>query len=315
MDQFKKLTIEDRDIIEKYLEKDKHRACDYSAGNLILWSDVYNTRFAIEKDMLFIKFMKDNENYFAFPMGGGNIKQALEWLIAYCKNQKIEFKMNLIEPSMYKEIEKLYPCEYEITYVRDSADYVYLVEDLKNLSGKKYHGKKNHINKFVKTYPDWTYDTITDENTKECIEMVKEWGKENGSSGDSSKADEINVLIKGLEHRKELHMIGGIIRAEGRIVALTMGEKSGEDMFIIHFEKAFADVSGAYPMINQQFIIHELSGYTYVNREEDMGIKGLRKAKESYHPVFMAEKGILVKKLAFRTVIKNIKEMEDSCIY
>ena len=323
MDQFKKLTIKDRDIIAKYLEKSKHRACDYSAGNLILWSEVYNTRYAIKDDMLFIKFMKDCEIYFAFPMGKGSLEQAFNWLIAYCKAQNIEFKMNLIEPSMYKEVEKIYPGEYEIVYVRDSADYVYWMEELKSLSGRKYHGKKNHINKFIKTYPDWAYESITDDNIIECIEMIREWGIENSGDEDQSKAEEIAVLLKGLKHRKELHLIGGIIKAAGRIVALTMGEKSGEDMFIIHFEKAFANINGAYPMINQQFIINELSGFTYVNREEDMGIGGLRKAKESYHPAFMAEKGIMVRKAVFITEdgrsrfgsFKFIKEIEDPCIY
>ena len=91
-------------------------------------------------------------------------------------------------------------------------------------------------------------------------------------------------------------MIGGIIKIEERIVALTLGERLSNDTFDIHFEKAFADVDGAYPMINQQFIIHELSDYTYVNREEDMGVEGLRRAKESYRPAYMAEKGILTKK-------------------
>ncbi|MGB8455084.1 MAG: phosphatidylglycerol lysyltransferase domain-containing protein [Anaerocolumna sp.] len=296
MEQFKKMTIEDRDILAKYLGMQKHRACDYSVGNLILWSNVYDTQFAIKQDMLFIKFIKGEDHYFAYPIGNGDLKQAFEWLFAYCEEQNIEFKMNLIEPSMYEEIKKIYPDEYEISYIRDNADYVYSVEDLKNLAGKMYHGKKNHTNKFLKTNEDWAYETITEENTEECIEMVLEWGKENGCFEDKSKADEICVLIKGLKARKELDMTGGIIRAGGRIVALTMGEESDEDMFIIHFEKAFADVNGAYPMINQQFIIHELSNYTYVNREEDMGIKGLRKAKESYHPVFMAEKGILVRK-------------------
>jgi hypothetical protein len=119
---------------------------------------------------------------------------------------------------------------------------------------------------------------------------------ENGCCDDKSKADEICVLINGLRNRRELNMVGGVIRIENRIAALTLGEKSGDDMFIIHFEKALADFEGAYQIINQQFIIHELSEYTYVNREEDLGIEGLRRAKESYHPAFMVEKGSLVAK-------------------
>jgi uncharacterized protein len=298
MEQFKKITIEDRNILEKYINMCKHRACDYCAGNLILWSDVYNTHYAVAKNMLFIKFVNGQDIFFAYPMGNGDLKEAFQCLFAYCDEQNIEFKMNIIEPEMFQDIEKIFPGEYEVSFIRDIADYVYKIEDLKNLVGKKYHSKKNHINKFLKTNEDWSYERISEENTEECIEMVKEWCVENGCCEDKSKADEICVLIKGLKHRKELNLLGGIIRTAGRIVALTMGEKSVEDMFVIHFEKAFADVHGAYPMMNQQFIIHELSNYTYVNREEDLGLEGLRKAKESYHPAYMVEKGVLIKKKA-----------------
>lgn len=295
MEQFKKITIDDRDILAKYLNKNTHRACDYSVGNLVLWSEVHNIQFAVAEDTLFIKFMIGEESNFLFPMGNGDLKKSFEWLFQYCEEQKIKFKMNIIEPDMFHEIEKLYPDEFEISYIRDNADYVYEIEDLKNLSGKKYHGKKNHINKFLKTNENWAYEKITDENSEECIDMVKEWCVENKCCADKEKAAEICVLIKGIKYRKELGLLGGLIRIDERIVAMTLGEKSGDDMFIIHFEKAFADVQGAYQMINQQFIIHELSDYTYVNREEDMGLEGLRKAKESYYPAFMAEKGVIIK--------------------
>ena len=295
MEKFKKITIEDRDIISQYLSMNKFNACDYSVGNLVLWSTVYNTHFAVAHDMLFIRFLRGEDIYFSFPIGNGDLKQAFEWMFAYCEEQNIEFQMNIIEPDMFEAIEKIYPGEFDISYIRDSADYVYSIEDLKNLSGKKYHGKKNHINKFLNTNEDWTYESISDENTKECIEMVREWCVQNGCAEDKSKLAEICVVLNGLKYRKELNLIGGIVKIEERIVALTLGERLSKDTFVIHFEKAFADVDGAYPMINQQFIIHELADYTYVNREEDMGIEGLRRAKESYKPVYMAEKGVLTK--------------------
>lgn len=296
MEKFRKPVIEDRDKITEYLNKTSHRACDYSAANIILWSDVYHTEITFECDMLIIKSISDGKAYFSYPMGDGDVEAAFEWIKEYCSENKIEFQLQLIEPDMFEIIEKLYPGEYKISYSRDSADYVYNIQDLANLSGKKYHGKKNHVNKFLKTYENWEYETITDENTAECISMIKEWCVENHCCEDESKAAEICVVINGLHHRTELHMHGGIIRANNKIVALTLGEQSGDDMFIIHFEKAFADVQGAYPIINQQFILHELMDYTYVNREEDMGIEGLRKAKESYYPTFMAEKGVVVRR-------------------
>jgi len=296
VEKFKKITLEDRDIISKYLSLNKYSACDYSVGNLVLWSPVYNTHFAVVNNMLFIRFMRGEDAYFSFPLGNGDLKQAFEWMLAYCEEQNIKFQMNIVEPDMFEAVERIFPGEYEITYIRDSADYVYSTQDLKNLSGKKYHSKKNHINKFLSTNNDWTYEPISDENTPKCIEMVKEWCIQNGCGEDEAKLAEICVAINGIKNRKELNLTGGIIRIADRIIAMTMGERLCDDTFVIHFEKAFSDVDGAYPMINQQFIIHELADYTYVNREEDMGLEGLRRAKESYKPVFMAEKGILTKK-------------------
>ncbi len=296
MTGFKSITFEDKDILEKYLNMAKHRACDYSIGNLILWQKTYETSYIVVENFLIIKFSHGKDVYFSYPIGQGNTKPAIDWIMNYCKEENIEFTMNIVEPDMFEEMEKLYPGEFEIAYQTDNADYIYNIEDLKNLSGKKYHGKKNHINKFLKVNEDWVYEPITDANTLECIEMTKEWCIENGCCQDKSRAEEVCVMINGLMHRKELGFIGGIIRLSGKIIAITMGEQSGEDMFIIHFEKAFAGIQGAYPMINQQFIIHELTGYAYVNREEDMGVEGLRKAKESYYPAFMAEKGIVTKK-------------------
>jgi uncharacterized protein len=158
-------------------------------------ADVYNTQFAVANDMLFIKFMNGDTNYFAFPMGSGDIKQSFQLILTYCEEQNLEFNMSIIEPEMFEDIEKIYPGEYRISYIRNNADYVYKTEDLKNLAGKKYHGKKNHINKFLKTNMDWAYEKISEENTEECIEMVKEWCVENGCCSNQSKADEICVVI------------------------------------------------------------------------------------------------------------------------
>lgn len=296
MKKFKKITLEEKSIIKKYIEMTERQACDYSVANLILWSGVYKTEYAIENEILFIKFQSDNHTYFTFPMGNGDLRFAFEWMKDYCRELNIEFRLNVVEPHMYAKIQEVFPEEYDIVYVRDNADYVYKMEDLKNLSGKKYHGKKNHINKFLKTNDNWLYEKITEENSEECIDMVKEWCIQNGCCDDKEKAAEICVLIKGIKNRTELELTGGLIRTNGRVVAMTLGERLNENTFVIHFEKAFLDVNGAYPMINQQFILNELTGYTYINREEDLGIAGLRKAKESYKPEFLVQKGYLVKR-------------------
>ena len=271
----------------------KHNSCDYSAANIYLWSDEYGTEIAFDENDLYIKYRFDDDIYFAFPFVKSHIRNGIENIKEYADSHNINFKMGIIEPEMYEIINKLYPDEYEIYYDRNSSDYIYNVSELADLSGRRYHGKKNHINKFKKTYDNWSYERLNDKNAGECIGMVKEWRAENKCLSDKGKNEEICVMINGIKYHDRLGLKGGIIRANEKVVAVTLGEEINSEMFVIHFEKAFSDIQGAYPMINQQFILNELMNYKFVNREEDMGVLGLRKAKESYNPVFMGKKGIL----------------------
>ena len=176
------------------------------------------------------------------------------------------------------------------------ADYVYETEKLATLAGKKLHGKRNHINKFMKLYPDWSYESIDDGNVEECFQMALKWRNLNGCDDDTEKNAEMCVTLNSLRLYKELGLRGGILRVNGEIAAFSLGEPVCSDTFVVHIEKAFADIEGAYPMINQQFVQHECMDYTYVNREDDAGSEGLRKAKLSYRPAFMVDKGIVTER-------------------
>ena len=134
---------------------------------------------------------------------------------------------------------------------------------------------------------------MTEDNLEECFQMALKWRNENGCDEDHDKNAEMCVTLNSLRLFKELELTGGILRVNGEIVAFTMGEPINDDTFVVHIEKAFADIQGAYPMINQQFVEHECAAYKYINREEDTGAEGLRKAKLSYRPVFLVEKGIV----------------------
>ena len=132
----------------------------------------------------------------------------------------------------------------------------------------------------------------------ECMEMAEEWKVQNHCAEKGEMHDEFCVTINALKYLKELELRGGLIRADGRVVAFSIGEPCGEDIFVVHIEKAFADVQGAYPIINQQFVEHEAADFRYINREEDTGEEGLRKAKLSYDPAFLMEKGLVTEKKA-----------------
>ena len=202
------------------------------------------------------------------------------------------FRMYNLTPDNFAQLEEWYPGRFQIEYDRDSADYVYESEKLATLSGKKLHSKRNHINKFKALYGGrWSYEAITAGNVEECFQMALKWRDQNGCEDDPEKRGEICVTMNALRLFEELELKGGILKIDGEVVAFTIGEPVCSDTFVVHIEKAFADVEGAYPMINQQFVEHECRDYLYVNREEDTGAEGLRKAKLSYRPVFMVEKG------------------------
>ena len=146
------------------------------------------------------------------------------------------------------------------------------------------------MNKFTKTY-DWVYEKITDENIDDCLAMLYKWKEKNCEPGNIEKHAEACVSENALRKREFLGLKGGLLRANGEVVAFALGEQINEDTLVVHIEKAFSEVPGAYAVINPQFLIHESGGLKYVNREDDVGEPGLRKAKLSYHPEFLVEKG------------------------
>lgn len=293
--QWKKIELSDKELIQGFYKREQSRSCEYTFGNNFLWQPHYPICFCVIEGML-VFFMEGENPSISFPIGGGDLKKVIELFQTYFEELGKPFQMHLVTSTQFEQLEALFPGRYTIAYDRDAADYVYESEKLITLSGKKLHGKRNHINKFKELNPDWSYEKITDENTDECVEMAKEWRILNGCEEDSEKEAEFCVTLNALKYRKELGLVGGLIRAGGRVVAFSLGEEVSQDTFVVHIEKAFADVQGAYPVINQQFVANEAAGYTYINREEDTGAEGLRKAKLSYRPVFMQEKGIVREK-------------------
>lgn len=289
---FKKLEMKDREIIEHYYNMVPMRNCEFTFANNILWEPFYEISYAVVEDMLvFLSY--EAEFSVSYPLGKNDVKKTVDALSEYFARLGRPFRMHLVSPAQFKKLEELYPGRFKVEYERDYADYVYESERLISLAGKKLHGKRNHINRFKDNYPDWQYERITDENTADCLAMAEEWRLKNGCFEKGDKHKEFCVTKRALKELKELGLTGGLIRAGGKVVAFSIGEPCGEDMFVVHIEKAFSDIQGAYPIINQQFVANEASAYRYINREEDTGEEGLRKAKLSYDPAFLMEKGLV----------------------
>lgn len=286
--QFKKITLEDKEVIDSVFRKEDYRGCEMTFACAWLWKDHYALDYALVDGMIVLRSTL-NGTSFSLPIGIGDKKAVVEKLRKYCKEEQIPFHLHGVSREGEEFLNREYPDEFMIEFNRDDADYVYLAEKLSTLSGKKYHGKRNHINKFKGNH-EWNYEPITDKNREECLAMLAEWKNQNCAEEDLEKHSEICVSENSLIHMEKLGLTGGAIRAEGVIIAFAIGEQLTKDTFVVHVEKAFGHIQGAYPLINQQFVIHEAGDSVYINREEDCGEEGLRKAKLSYRPVMMIEK-------------------------
>lgn len=295
---FRKAELKDKELITRFFRNHTSRSCERTFTNVYLWARFYHVTFAVVEDSLVFRSESEEGFDFAFPAGEPeNVKRAIDVLMQYSKERDVPFRMYNVTPDNFAYIEQWYPGRFQIEYFEDYADYVYESEKLATLSGKKLHSKRNHINKFKSVYEDrWSYEPITKDNLEECFQMALKWRNENGCEDDEEKNAEICVTLNSLRLFEELELIGGILKVDGEIAAFTIGEPICEDTFVVHIEKAFAEIDGAYTMINQQFVQHACMDYKYVNREEDTGAEGLRKAKRSYRPVFMVEKGLVTEK-------------------
>lgn len=294
---FQKITIEDSQRLNEVVQKNQYQGCEFSVSNLILWADYFHMEYSLQNQILIGRHINEaGEVRLSYPIGAeseSEERRIFEFELAYFNQIGQAPLFGLITPTMYERINDWYPGRFQVEYNRDWADYIYNREELASLAGKKLHGKRNHIKRFMEQHPEWSYESLTEENVAECMEMAKKWCRLNCCEEDEEKEEESHLVNRALRNFRRLHMKGGLLRIKEGIVAFTLGCPISKDTFDVSFEKAFGDIQGAYPMINQQFVLHELQEYTYVNREEDLGIEGLRKAKLSYYPDILLEKGVI----------------------
>lgn len=287
---FRDITIQDKDTITAYTMNSCRRNCDLSFSNLCSWRFLYHTKFAIINNFLVFKFWAGDELAYMMPVGEGNLEEVLNELIEDARQEGEPFCMLGVCSCMREDLEAIMPGQFGFTVDRDYADYIYLRSDLATLKGKKFQSKRNHINKFRNTYPDYEYSPITKDRIQECLELEAKWCKANDCDQQEGTGNERRALIYALNHFEELGLTGGILHVNGQIVAFTFGMPINKETFGVHVEKADTSIDGAYAMINYEFANHIPEQYIYINREEDLGIEGLRKAELSYHPETILEK-------------------------
>ena len=287
---FKDITLADKDTITSFTMKSDRRNCDLSFSNLCSWRFLYDTQFAVVDNFLVFKFWAGEQLAYMMPVGTGDLKAVLWELIEDARKENQHFCMLGVCSNMRADLEAILPEQFTFTEDRDYADYIYLRSDLSTLKGKKFQAKRNHINRFRNTYPDYEYTPITPDRIQECLDLEAEWCKVNNCDQQEGTGNERRALIYALHNFEALGLTGGILHVNAKIVAFTFGMPINHETFGVHVEKADTSIEGAYAMINYEFANRIPEQYIYINREEDLGIEGLRKAKLSYQPVTILEK-------------------------
>ncbi len=287
--EFRTPEISDKDRVTEAMRASGEQACEYCFGNLYIWSRVYKNMITFFDGMLLARDCGEKPCYL-YPCGNGDKKRAVGELISYSRAEEDgSFEMYCLTPKSKAELEGLFPGEFDFIEERAYFDYIYNCEDLIDLAGRKYHSKRNHISYFKNNF-DWSYEKITPDNLSECYEMNRKWERLHISENDGALDDELDAIRRGFIKFGKLGFVGGLLRKDGEVIAYTFGEEINSEVFCVHAEKAYSDIRGAYPMINQQFCEHELFSYKYINREDDTGDEGLRKSKLSYNPAIILPK-------------------------
>lgn len=287
---FKDITLADKEVIRSYTMCGYWQSCDLSFANLCSWWFLYRTQYAVKDGFLLFRFYTGAEQAYLMPVGTGDVGPVLEALLEDALQMGIPFRMLGVSYEMRTQMEEAMPGKFIFEENRDYYDYIYLREHLATLTGKKYQAKRNFLNKFRKEYPHYEYKELTKEQVPECLRLADEWRKANDGEGDKALEAEKCSMTYALEHMEELDIQGGILMVDGKVVAFTYGTPINQDTWNVCVEKADTNYEGAYAMINYEYTNRIDEKYAYINREEDLGLPGLRKAKLSYQPYLLLEK-------------------------
>ena len=288
---FEPIRLEYRSEYLLYLQTASHRGCAYSFVNQYLWGRQFG---AVVENMLVIFSQYNCKSVYLFPCGVGDPQPALEAIRADAAERGIPCRLAGLSQEDCALLERLYPGKFQCHFDRDAFEYVYDINALADLTGRKYQKKRNHLNKFRQNNPEYTLEPISGDNLDVVETLLADWYRlRQAADPHSDFAMEKAALQRALRHRQELELEGLLLKTDAGAVAMTLGSFLQPDTFDVHFEKALDIADGAYPAINQGFAAALREKYPqlrYLNREEDMGLEGLRKAKLSYCPDHMVEK-------------------------
>ena len=263
---------------------------DYTFQSMYFW-ECYYGEVGLAEGFVTQHLTQDGFEIYLYPAGEGDVRPALEAIFADAKERGGKLRLRGVTQDRREELERLYPGKFTFTPYRDSFDYIYTVEELTELHGKKLQAKRNHCNRFEIDHPDFRTEPVTPENLCRCREMVSKWYEIH--EWNEQIEQEKTAVARAFDCFETASMDGLMLIENDEVIAFSMGARTNEKYYDVCFEKAYSAINGAYAMINREFsrwISQKYPELEFLNREDDMGEPGLRKAKESYQPTVLLEK-------------------------
>lgn len=293
---FNDLKLEDQSTISGFFHQGQYNNSECTFTNLYIWRNCYQVQWAIVENFLLIKPTLGEDTWVLPPYGDyqkHDITLVINELAAYFAQIGKPFVIKAVTAEYEAALERYAPGQFTFCEERDLEDYLYKGDDLRLLKGRKYHSKRNHLSNFSRNYPDAVYERMTVDMIPEVKEFLNWWCEQKECSQghlEEGLVCEREAIEEALAVFGELPYKAAVIRVNGAIEAFTMGELVNDQTVVIHVEKANGSINGLYGAINQQFLLNEWPEVEYVNREEDTGDEGLRKAKLSYNPIELIKK-------------------------
>ena len=284
---FHPVTVADKPLFEYYLLSSEEQNCDLNFANIFCWSDTYHSEVGEAEGFLAIRFDIDGVKSYMQPVGNGDKRLIVELLRQDAFEQRVPLRLYGLSPKWRECLEQHYPAEFAFDAPRALCDYIYRTEELSRLQGRKYQPKRNHLNHFVARY-DWHAEPLSRGNIKDCLALNEQWlrGRE---VGEMERAEQLS-LLRAFDNFEALTLRGLVLYTNGRPAAFSYGTPITHKTFCTHIEKHNAEIEGAATMINRLMAQSLEEEFEFINREDDLGLEGLRFAKMSYHPTLLLDK-------------------------
>lgn len=292
--EFRQITIDDKDKINAALQLSDYMGCEYSFANNLAWCRLADSRICFYKNFYIVCAFDTDDGIptFTLPSGKGDYSELFAEMKKFIENMGFPLRLSGVTESSLELLDTLFHGKFTKELDRDGCDYIYRRSDLTELAGKKYHAKRNHLAKFNRLESE--FSVITEKDFDDCISFITaEYNSRSDSEIIHSAVAEQYAVNTYFNHYNELGLKGGIIKISGKIAAVTIGEKLNSNTFCVHIEKADRQYNGIYTGICNSFVKACTDGFEFINREEDLGIEGLRKSKLSYYPAFLLNKYIV----------------------